>query len=121
MLFSLYNTKTDVFGRLFEAPDNETAKRMFMELLSSPEQNLITKYIDEYVLFELGDFDTTTGNITVNSAPINVINGIQVVQEWKQRRKFLEELYQTSNSEDDLKTIDIPDFLKEVNKDECGK
>lgn len=122
MLFSLYNTKTDVFGSIFEASERETAKRMFMELLNSPQPNQITQYIDEYILYEMGDFDKTTGSILVNPAPVNVVNGIQIVQEWKHRKALLDEIYSTpshSGDEESTNSVDIPEFMKGDNADEC--
>lgn len=122
MLFSLYNTKTDVFGAIFEASDRETAKRMFMELLNSPQPNQITQYIDEYILYEMGDFDKTTGAILVNPSPVNVVNGIQIVQEWKHRKALLDEIYSTpspSGNEESTNSVDIPEFMKGEDVDEC--
>lgn len=100
---------------LTEAPDRETAKRLFVELLNSPKPNLITNYIDEFILYELGDFDNRSGEILVNPAPVSIMTGLECVKEYKARKDLLDKIYSTPSPSGDEDKVDIPEFLKEEN------
>lgn len=118
MLFSLYNTKINAFKGIFEAENEDVARKMFIELLNSPQPNEVTQYIDEFILYCIGNFDKSTGKLDVCDAPISVMNGLECIQAWKERKRILEDIYGKSNIQNppaeqkvDV-SLDIPDFMK---------
>lgn len=83
MLFSLYDTKAECFGNLFEARTDEEAKRIFISLLLTGDINNITQYPQDYVLNRIGDFDNKCGTLS-GTVPIQVITGFEAKQFAKQ-------------------------------------
>lgn len=119
MLFSLYNNKTNVFMSLVEATDRESAVKMFVEIFNSPQPNQITQYFDEYILYEIGDFDKNTGALNSHPSPVSIINGLEAVKLWKQRKQMLDEIYSTPSLTGDEVSVDLPDIVKKGDSDEC--
>lgn len=63
----------------FYARQNGEAIRMFQNSLSDSQSNF-AKWPDQFVLFELGEFNEDTGQITTLPAPKSLGNGLDLRQ-----------------------------------------
>lgn len=81
MLFSILDVKSGAFGRLFEARKDDEAIRTFLTLIqNSSNQDLIGLYPQDFSLFRIGDFDISTGLLSQDVQPYQLITGIECVQ-----------------------------------------
>lgn len=83
MLFSFFDVKSEVFGRVLEARTLDEAKRIFISLLLSGDRSNITEYPHDFQLFCLGDFDNVTGKIEA-CLPYSILSGLEAIQLAKQ-------------------------------------
>lgn len=104
MLFSLYDVKAGVFTQLFEARSDDDAKRMFMTLLRSGQQNQITEFPEDFILYSFGEFDNTNGEFVLYDAPVKIMTGFECVLAVNNLNKRYSEL---SNA--DSETVEVPD------------
>lgn len=82
MLFSMYDTKAENFGALFESRTTEEAIRVILSTLLSNQQSNFTKFTEDYQLYKLGDFDSYTGRIECSS-PELIKTGLEFKQMYK--------------------------------------
>lgn len=82
MLFSMYDTKAENFGALFESRTTDEAVRVILSTLLSNQQSNFTKFTEDYQLYKLGDFDCSTGRIE-SSSPELVKTGLEFKQMFK--------------------------------------
>lgn len=80
MLFSLFDTKACSFGSLIALENAEVARRNFVMSMLSPEKSPVKDFPDDYILYEMGEFDNHSGKITVHDCPIKVITGFEAVE-----------------------------------------
>lgn len=59
-VFSSYDRTAETYGSLICAPTVGLARRGFEEAVRNP-QSTLHRYADDYALFEIGEFDSTTG------------------------------------------------------------
>lgn len=76
--FTVYDTKSCIFGNPFTSQNKMTALRDFQAAAADP-QSQISKYPEDFILFEIGTFDEDKG--VLNSAlPINLGSADQFTQ-----------------------------------------
>ncbi len=63
MIFSMYDTKAESFGALFESRTCDEAIRVIFTALLKRQSSQFSEFIEDYNLFKLGDFDSSTGRI----------------------------------------------------------
>lgn len=97
MLFSILDTKSQVYGPIMSFINQQTAYRSFQEMLISGDKNsLLSLYPTDYSLFVLGSFDNVTGKFEIFPAPTIVCTGFEActkaIEEAEKRRNFQSKL-----------------------------
>lgn len=62
-IYSMYDKKAEAYGRPFYAHSNGCALRMVMDGMRKNGDDLVTKYPDDFVLYQLGKFNDSDGKI----------------------------------------------------------
>lgn len=94
MLFSMFDVKASNFGPLMTLENADVARRMFVTSILSGQESLVTKFPDDFILYEMGGFDNSTGQFCIHPAPIKVMSGFEAVEsakkyiQDKERRDF---------------------------------
>lgn len=70
-IFSVYDSKAEAFVQPFFSPATGTAIRSFATACND-ENTDIHRYAGDYTLFEIGEFDPSTGKITPLEAHLNL-------------------------------------------------
>lgn len=70
-LFSLFDTKAEAFGVPFFMPQRGMAIRALVDLSKDP-QSLVYKHPNDFILYELGEFDDLVGEIYPHKTPVNL-------------------------------------------------
>lgn len=70
-VFAIRDTKAEAFMQPFFTPAAGIAIRMFTDLVNDGKSTAF-KYPDDFVLFEIGQFDDATGVISPLACPINL-------------------------------------------------
>lgn len=81
-LFSLYDCAVNAYLKPFVSDHRGNAIRAFIQLLndkSNPE-NMIAAHPDQFVLFELGEFDPVSGLITSLHSPSSLGVGTEFLK-----------------------------------------
>lgn len=76
-IYSIRDTKAEVFHPPFFQKSHGEAERSFSELLRD-EKSLIYKYPEDYDLYYLGNYDDQTGKITPNNSPEHQLKAVQI-------------------------------------------
>lgn len=76
-IFALYDTKIQAYNKPFAMRTTAEALRSFQDAVQQ-DQN-IKSHAEDYVLFELAEFDDSTGIITPLSCPHSLAVAIQFV------------------------------------------
>lgn len=64
-LYSIYDQKSSMYGPIVSFANNDTAKRSFIEMITSGDRNsMLYLYPDDYILRIIGFFDTESGIVT---------------------------------------------------------
>lgn len=79
-VFSIFDIKAGAFDRPFFAQTVGIAIRSFTDAIND-KNSPFNKYPDDFTLFELGEFDDSSGIITALPAPQSVGNAIQYILE----------------------------------------
>lgn len=79
-LYSIFDAKADFFGNPFTCRNAGEASRAFHQASEDP-QTQINKYAEDFVLYELGGFDPSTGKLTPNETPLNLGSATQYKRE----------------------------------------
>lgn len=69
--YSIYDSKAEYYATPVLIESRGAAIRMFATMVNEVDHQF-NKYPEDYVLFELGDWDEETGVITPHSAPISL-------------------------------------------------
>lgn len=74
-IYSVKDTKADLFGRPFYCLNAAHAIRGFTDQVNDPMdgQNDLFKHTEDFVLYELGVFEDQSGQITVLDTPKSLI------------------------------------------------
>ena len=70
-VFSVYDSKSEAFGRPMFAGTKGLALRSFTEI-SNDSGSEIGKYPADFTLFELGEYDDSNGSFNLHSTPISL-------------------------------------------------
>lgn len=68
-VFSVLDTAASAFGNPFVVPHVGVAVRAFSDQVNSDSPNDISRHPEDFALYELGTYDTTTGVITSYDIP----------------------------------------------------
>lgn len=78
-LFAIYDTKAEAYMTPFYLATKGMALRVFADCCNDPDHNF-GKNPEDYVLFELGEFDANTGKHEMLRAATTVSNGISTLK-----------------------------------------
>lgn len=67
-MFSVHDSKAEGFIQPFFAPNDAVASRMFERAANDPTTD-ISRFAEDYTLFEVGSFDQNTGKCTSLETP----------------------------------------------------
>ena len=70
-VYSIYDSKAEAYLRPFFVPTKGLALRSVGDEVNNPSSNL-HKYAQDYTLFEIGEYDDSTGIITMHKTHINL-------------------------------------------------
>lgn len=73
-VFSVYDVKAGFYGQPFFSPNSDTAKRSFSDACRD-EKSMVYKHPNDFVLFEVGEFDDLVGEIS-SFKPVNLGSGV---------------------------------------------
>lgn len=79
-LFSVYDSKAEMYSAPFVERTHETARRSFLAAVRD-DKSAVGQYPHDYALFVIGSFDDTSGVITPAKAPTMVWSGTEALQE----------------------------------------
>lgn len=78
-MFSLFDTKAQAYAPPFCAPRYELAVRSLIQALDAGGDSQLSKFPEDFVLFEIGSFDDVTGVVEalppVNHGPVSQWKG----------------------------------------------
>lgn len=77
LIFCVYDSKAEVYGKPFFLQSVGLAKRGFTEAANDPSSE-ICKYAEDFSLFQLGSFDEQTGRIETLQAPVHLESAMHV-------------------------------------------
>lgn len=75
-VFSVFDSKAGSFSTPFFSVNKAVALRDFGQAVNDQKSQLFL-YPEDYILFELGSFDDSTGVISSHSTPINLGSAAQ--------------------------------------------
>lgn len=109
MLFSMFDDKASTFGALIALENADVARRHFIVSMLSNEKSPVRDFPDDYILYELGDFDKFTGKFTLHETPIKVMSGFEAVEAAKayMRKKMQEEVLDGSRCEESSNFVGV--------------
>lgn len=84
MLFSIYDTKSELYGPLFEAETPEAARRFIFQTLLRDETSTLSMFSGDFTLNCLGDYFRDTGKVY----PVDNISVVCVVSDVKKDVDF---------------------------------
>lgn len=87
-LFAVRDVKADAFGSPIAAPTRGLALRSFSDACAN-ERSEFCRYPDDYMLYELGDYDPNSGEIRCHKLPSLVATARSVVSTIKESRGHL--------------------------------
>ncbi len=70
-IYSVFDSKAEAFLQPFYQTTVGLAVRAF-ETAANEEGHQFQKYAGDYTLFELGEFDQSSGHFTIHTAPVNL-------------------------------------------------
>lgn len=75
-VFAVRDVKADAYDDfLIVCPTVGLAKRSFMEAVAAPNSRL-AKYVNDFMLYELGEFDPNSGSIKGLSVPVFIMSAV---------------------------------------------
>lgn len=75
-LFSVYDTKAEMYSAPFSERTHETARRQFVTACKD-RATPVGMYPDDYALFVVGSFDDSTGVVTPAASPTMIFTGTE--------------------------------------------
>lgn len=81
-LFSIYDSAISAFLQPFWSDHKANAIRSFQRVVNdkSDANNMVAAHPDQFVLFELGEFDQPTGVFSSHQTPLSLGNGVEYVK-----------------------------------------
>lgn len=86
-LFSVWDSKAEIFGNPFSERTDATARRAFVGAVAD-EVSAIHRSPDDYSLFKLGEFDDTTGALRDEPSPIRICTGTEALIDLRRSREI---------------------------------
>lgn len=77
--FSVFDRKAEVFCPPYPAPTPGVAERQFKEAVNDPK-TVINQNPEDFVLYEVFEFDDMTGLVIPRDAPTVVVAAYQLIQ-----------------------------------------
>lgn len=77
-IYTIRDAKTETYSQPFMQMTDGQASRTFSDMVNNPEHP-IGKHPEDYVLFQIGEFDDNNSVITPVDA-ISVINGVDLIE-----------------------------------------
>jgi len=78
-VFAIYDSKAEAYGKPFHYNSRGEAIRGFQEALKD-EKTTFAKYPADFTMFEIGEYDELTAELTPYAAKIALGNGIELKQ-----------------------------------------
>lgn len=72
LVFSVRDAKAEAFMRPFFAPTRGLAIRSFVDLVNSGNGEPVAKHPEDFCLFQLGEFNELTGQLTELEQPLSL-------------------------------------------------
>lgn len=79
-LFAVRDVKADAFGSPMSIATKGLALRSFGDACVAPNSELC-RFPDDYMLYELGEYDPNSGQITSHRLPVFIISASDIVKE----------------------------------------
>lgn len=76
-LYIVFDSKSETYTSPTVNPARGQALRSFGDAVNSG-QGVLSQHPEDFTLFEIGDYDTSTGLITLYEARVSVANGLDV-------------------------------------------
>ena len=73
----MYDSKSETYSPPTMHPARGQAVRSFADAVNQ-EQGVIAQHPQDFTLFELGEFDQSTGEILLADAKVSVVNGLDL-------------------------------------------
>jgi hypothetical protein len=80
LVFSVFDSKAEVYGTPVFFPTKGLATRAFDDQVNNPESQ-ISKHPGDYTLFCIGEFDMDTGQLVPLGSPASLGTGVEYVRE----------------------------------------
>jgi len=79
--FSIYDKKAEAFGPPFFQPTPSMGIRTFGDLVKDPNSPF-SKHYRDYELYKVGEFDDSTGTISIGAiiSPVLLSTGVQALE-----------------------------------------
>lgn len=111
-VYAMYDVAANHFGNIFNLPSADVARRHLLSTLMSGEKSQIVDFPDDFVLYELGEYEDTVGFIKCHPAPIKVITGFEAVNLVKQHyEKLRKEVSQNDDREQNTNSVESVDCV----------
>lgn len=75
-VYSVFDSKGDVYGEPWYATNDATARRMFVDGVND-SRTAMFKHAEDYTLFFVGEWDASEGKLS-GVQPMAIVNGIKV-------------------------------------------
>lgn len=115
-LYSIFDLKANYYGPIFECRTDEDAKRALVESFTGRE-NKLTQYPEDFALFNLGEFDSSTGSLT-QSYPVKIITCLEAMAQHKEMLRRVERSLTDEPRTEIAELSENSDASREV--DECS-
>lgn len=79
-MYTVYDSKSESYTNPTCNPARGQALRSFSDAVNSGS-GVLSDHPEDFTLFEIGDFDPDSGNITLYDAKVSVVNGLDVKEE----------------------------------------
>lgn len=84
-LYSMKDMKAEAFGPLMTVPTKGLLLRNLADTVSDP-RNVIAQYPADFVCYEIGEFDPSTGECFIHSTPAYVVSVADVARQVNEAR-----------------------------------
>lgn len=78
-IFSVYDSKSEAYMQPFFSPTKGSAVRSFIDSIQD-HNTIFCKHPEDYTLFEIGEFDDSTGILITLTTPISLGLALEYVK-----------------------------------------
>lgn len=79
LLMSIRDVKADNFTSVWQSDNIATAMRTFVDV-AHDAQSFVCRYPEDFGLYRLGEFDSTTGVIIPEPQPVHIMSGDEAIK-----------------------------------------